>query len=221
MLIMWRWRLWHFPTVTLITFIMSQKRKLQPEPDLDLEPMFEKLISLANNTHWHHNKSKIIEFLKAAKLQLESTSAPSTKIHKPANSFTPDDAVSSFRLIYQDASPLYYWTIELDVKEMQPSHCLCIGVFLLISFDPYWQGILSLSASFLDIYTKIYVRSSEKACRLGLDLIINRTCESLSFSFFIIKKKFFIKRVFRKPEIRVPIPLLKTFYQSGQPPQNL
>ena len=48
----------------------------------NLETVFEELFAATNTSD---NKDGIVEFLKAAKLQLESTSV---KLHKPAKSFS-------------------------------------------------------------------------------------------------------------------------------------
>ena len=102
--------------------IMSRKRK---QPDLDLEPVFNKFFAAANASE---GKEVIVKFLKAIKIQLES--APSTKPRKLAKSFTLEEAVDYFSLTYKftySDSVRFHWKIETlpDVKEMQPSTCLC------------------------------------------------------------------------------------------------
>jgi hypothetical protein len=72
--------------------IESTKAK---EPDLHLEFIFDKLFAAANA---FEDKDAIVKFLKAIKIQLES--APSTKPHKPAKSFTLEDAVDCFSLTH-------------------------------------------------------------------------------------------------------------------------
>ncbi len=57
------------------------------QPDLDLDPVFDKFFTAANASD---DKDAIVKFLKAIKIQLESAPA---KPHKPAKNFTLDDAV--------------------------------------------------------------------------------------------------------------------------------
>jgi len=113
---------------------MSRKRK---QPNLDLEPVFDKFFAAADA---YEDKDAIVKFLKAIKIQLES--APGTKPCKPAKSFTLEEAVDYFCLTYEftySDSVRFHWKIETlpDVKEMQPSACLCSFFFLasLICID--------------------------------------------------------------------------------------
>ena len=104
-----------------------RKRK---QPDLDLDPVFDKFFAAANASD---DKDAIVKFLKAIKIQLESAPA---KPHKPAKSFTLDDTVDYFSLTFRSVYPdslLFHW--NMDVKEMQPSACLC-SVFPGLIDDP-------------------------------------------------------------------------------------
>lgn len=106
--------------------------------------VFDKFFSAANASE---DKDVIVKFLEAIKIQLES--AP-TKPHKPAKSFTLEDAVDYFSLTYGFEYPdsiRFHWNIEKlpDVQEMQPSACLC-SVFCLIFLC---RIDVVLSASFL------------------------------------------------------------------------
>jgi hypothetical protein len=143
----------------------SRKRK---QPDLHLEPVFEKIFAAANASNKH--KDVVVEFLKEIKNQLESTSAKET--HKPAKSITLEDAVHYFSLTYGSKYPdslRFHWKIETlpDVKEMQPS--LAFVIFFLTSLICIDSSFI---ASFLADYTGNYDRSSEAACRVAVDLII-------------------------------------------------
>ena len=89
------------------------------------EPVFDKFFVAADASE---DKDVIVKFLKAIKIRLESS--PNTKPHKPAKSFTLEDAVDYFSLTYASEFPdsiRFYWNIEKlpDVQEIQPSACLC------------------------------------------------------------------------------------------------
>jgi hypothetical protein len=104
---------------------MSPKRK---QSDLDLDPIFDKFFAAANASS---DKDVIVKFLKEIKDRLEF---PTAKPHKPAKSFTLEEAVEYFSLTYgsdYSNSIRFHWDIEKspDVQEMQPSDCLC-SVFL-------------------------------------------------------------------------------------------
>jgi len=76
---------------------MSRKRK---QPDLHLEPVFEKLFAAANASK---HKDFAVEFVRSAKIQFESTSAKET--HKSAKSITLEDAVHYFNLTHGSEFP--------------------------------------------------------------------------------------------------------------------
>ncbi len=93
------------------SFVMGKRK----QPDLDLDPVFDKFFAAANASD---DKDAIVKFLKAIKFNwnpplLNPTSPP-----------------------YPD-SLRFHWNIKTlpDVKEMQPSACLCSVFPDLI--DPY------------------------------------------------------------------------------------
>ncbi|KAF5379526.1 hypothetical protein D9615_006508 [Tricholomella constricta] len=154
--------------------------------DPDISSLFERLFDIANTSKLTDDVN--LNFLKNLKHQaLSAAAAEEASERRAAKDFPLDETVKVFGLSYKAGlrqSAKHRWEIEAspDLTTFTPSPCI---------------------VTLMENYTDIYDRSSQAACRIGVDLVL---CECLAVmaSWLDLLLAILLKRKTSREAIRQP-----------------